>query len=133
MFAIRSGVAICGVLLLMMGAASIAFGAEEETVLIRNVHLVSPGHVSDGVLVNLLVQDGKLRLVTKDKIGTNEATLAVDAGNGYVLGKLSVGQPASFLILDSDPQEDVSALLDTASHVRFAIVQGEIVQNDFPV
>ena len=116
----------------MMGTSSLALAAEGESILIRNVHLVSPGNVSDGVLVSLLVQDGKLRLVTKEEIRATEATIAVDAEGGYVLGKLSVGEPASFLILDSDPREDVNALLDTASHVRFAIVQGEIVQNDLP-
>ena len=53
----RARVVICAVLLLMMVTSSLAFGAEGESILIRNVHLVSPGHVSDGVLVSLLVQD----------------------------------------------------------------------------
>ena len=132
MVAIRSGLAVCGVLLLMIGTSSLALAEEGESILIRNVHLVSPGYVSDGVLVSLLVQDGKLRLVTREKVGTTKATIALDAENGYVLGKLSVGLPASFLILDSDPREDVNALLDTASHIRFAIIEGEIVKNDLP-
>ena len=73
MAAIRFIVVIGCALWLMIGAASISFGAEAESILIQNAQLVSPGNASDGVVVSLLVRQGKLRLVSKDEIPTSEA------------------------------------------------------------
>jgi phosphate-selective porin OprO/OprP len=106
--------------------------AEPETlgsVLIRNVRLSDPKARAEHVVVSLLVKQGKLEIVTQDEIPAEEADLALDAANGVLLGKLELGQPPSFLILDVDPRQEVEALLDTKTHARFAMRKGEIVKN----
>ena len=103
-----------------------------KTVLIRNVRLIDRGGAAGDVVVSLLIQKGKLDVVTKDRISRDKADLALDAEDGVLLGKLDVGQPPSFLILDADPREDLRALLDTKTHARFAMQLGEIVKNDLP-
>ena len=75
-----------------------------ETALIRNVRLIDRSGEAGDVLVSLLIKKGKLDL----------------------------GQPPSFLILDRDPREDLDALLDTKTHARFAMRLGDIVKNDLP-
>ena len=121
-----------GLLCLAVGPCLAAEGAEPRSVLIRNVRLIDPGGESEGVVVSILVKDGKLDVVTTDEIPVETADLALDAENDFLLGRLDPGQPPSFLILDVDPREDVDGLLDTKTHTRFAMRQGEIVKNVLP-
>jgi phosphate-selective porin OprO/OprP len=100
-----------------------------ESVLIRNVRLSDPNAKAEHVVVSILVKQGKLKIVTQDEIPAGEADLALDAANGVLLGKLELGQPPSFLILDVDPRQEAEALLDTKTHARFAMRKGEIVKN----
>lgn len=86
---------------------------------------------TNDVIVNLLIRNGELDIVTLDEISTEEADLTVDAQNGFLLGALEIGQPPSFLILDQDPRENFEVLLDTATYARFAIQDGRIVRNTF--
>lgn len=117
---------------LLTVSAHAAQVADAETVLIRNVRLIDGADNAADVVVSLLVKKGLLDLVTKDDVSAAEAELVVDAQNGVLIGKLDLGQPPSFLILDEDPRESDEALLDTATHARFAIRRGEIVKNDLP-
>ena len=45
------------------------------------------------------------------------------------MGKLEIGEPANFLILDGDPRENFEIRLDTATYARFAIRDGVIARN----
>jgi phosphate-selective porin OprO/OprP len=99
-----------------------------ETILIRGVQLVSEDD-KEAVSVNILIKAGELSVMTKDEIPSSEAEMVLDAQNGFVLGRLNIGEPASFLILKRDPRENVEVLLDTRSHTLFAIYEGDIVLN----
>jgi phosphate-selective porin OprO and OprP len=100
-----------------------------ESILIRNVTLIDQQENSDGVLVNILISHNKLKLVTRDEIAKDDISLIVDAKRGFLLGKLSVGQPPSFLIFKVDPRKDVDVLLDTKSHAIFAMQRGNVLKN----
>ena len=84
------------------------------------------------MLVNILIIDGKLDLVTQDDISLATPTIAVDAESGFLMGRLQLGGPPSFVILDRNPREDFDVILDTATHVRFAMDTGVVVKNDLP-
>jgi phosphate-selective porin OprO/OprP len=106
--------------------------ATPETVLIRNVTLINQQGQTEDVIVNILIRENKLDVVTKEEIPTDTAELALDAQQGILLGELNLGQPPSFLILDGDPRDDVHIVLDTATHARFAMKKGVIVRNRLP-
>lgn len=100
------------------------------TILIQNVILIDQSGRGKDVLVNILIRDKKLNLVTRDKIPVGIAELAVDAEKGFLLGRLKLGEPPSFMILSRNPREDIDALLDTKKHTTFAVRHGEIVLNE---
>ncbi|KAA1191972.1 hypothetical protein F0M18_10645 [Pseudohalioglobus sediminis] len=105
--------------------------AEAQRILLRNVGLIEPADAGATVTVNLLIEDGKLELVTQDAVSSQKIDSSYDIAGGVVLGTLSLGEPASFLILDGDPRENVELLLDTRTHARFAIHQGEVLKNNY--
>ncbi len=72
---------------------------DPEIVLIRNVRLVEREGQAEEEVVSILIKDHKLEVVTKDEIPAEEATRVFDAQQGVLLGKLHIGEPASFLIL----------------------------------
>ena len=112
--------------------ASTAFAqtVDPQNVLIRNVYLIDGGDATKGVLVNLLIRDNKLEVVTEDEIPADEAATAVDARNGYLLGQLKVGETPSFIILNQDPRDNFEILLDTSLFTIFAIHDGRLFQNN---
>jgi phosphate-selective porin OprO/OprP len=103
---------------------------DPQNVLIRNVYLIDGGDATKGVLVNLLIRDNKLEVVTEDEIPADEAATAVDARNGYLLGQLKVGDTPSFIILNQDPRDNFEILLDTSLFTIFAIHDGRLFQNN---
>lgn len=104
-----------------------------ETILIRDVRLFSGKDQSETITVYVLVKEMKLHIVTQDEIPLSEATLAIDAQGGFIMGTMHIGQLANFLILAEDPRENVKVLLDTRTHTRFAIHDGEILVNNLPL
>jgi len=102
------------------------------SVLVKNVTLADQQGNAEDTVVNILIKDNKLDVVTQDDIAIDAAELALDARQGIVIGKLEVGQPASFIILSADPREDFDVLLDTATYANFAMKDGEIVRNRLP-
>ncbi len=103
--------------------------APSGSILIRDVRVLSVGGSGEDAAVTILIKDGVVDLVTKDEVPITEAALALDARGGFLLGKLRIGEAPSFLILESDPRDDVQVLLDTNRHAVFAIHQGEILRN----
>ena len=118
------------ILLVLFAAPAIA---QEKgptvTLLIENVHLVSSEPGGDEPLLNLVIRDRKLDIVTKDAVPVEEFTLTFDAQGKYLVGQLSLGESPSFIIVDEDPRQDFDVLLDTKEHVYLAIKDGDVVQN----
>jgi len=120
------------VLPLTATAQNRAAAATPETVLVRNVTLVDQEGKKEDAIVNILIRDSKLDVVTQEEIAADNAKLALDAQKGILLGKLNLGEPANFIIIAGDPREDFQVLLDTVTYARFAIRDGVIVRNRLP-
>ena len=100
-----------------------------QNILIRNVTVMDQSGNTEDVVVSILIQDKKLKLVTRDKIKLKEADIAFDAKGGFILGKLEVGSLGGFIILDQDPRTNDEVMLDTRSYAVFAVSKGEVVLN----
>ena len=98
-------------------------------ILLRNVIMIDQSGAANDVQINILIDQGKLKLVSKDVIDQKEADLALDANGGFILGQLEAGNPATFILLDQDPRINVDVILDTEEYAVFAINQGEVVLN----
>jgi phosphate-selective porin OprO/OprP len=70
-----------------------------------------------------------LNIVTVEPVADAKEMVVYDAGGGFVIGSLDLGAPANFLILDEDPNDNIEVLLDTKSHIQFAVRDGAIVRN----
>ena len=121
------------VLLLTNSAiAPIAHADNSERIIVLNSRLVGRDASAQDVAINLLIVDGKLIVVTKDELVIEPGDIAVDSSGGFLFGQLALGTRPSFVILNQDPRENVDALLDTKTHVQFAIRKGVIIKNDYP-
>ncbi len=127
-----AGVGFLMLMVVTMPARGAAQQAEKENILIRNVRLIARDGQTEDQNVNLLIKETKLHIVTRDDIELEEGAVGYDAQNGVVMGVLGIGQAANFLIVDGDPREDIEVLLDTKTHVVFAIRDGTIVRNTLP-
>ncbi len=115
--------------LLWVSSAAVAAQKLEENLLVKNVLLADPDGGEEDHVVNLLVKKGKLEMVSIALGSEKEIDLVLDAQQGIILGKLTVGEPASFMILDEDPRVNFEALLDTKTHAVFVLKKGIIVRN----
>jgi len=106
---------------------------KSDSVLITNVYLVGIAGAENDVLANLLIIDGKLKVVTRDEIRASETRITVDAKNGFLMGNLLIGDSPSFLILDQNPRENYEIYLNTEAHLLFAMEKGVIVRNNLEV
>ena len=104
-----------------------------DSLLIRNVYLIGHQEGGNNILINLLIIDGKLKLVTQDEIPRTKTRITVDAQNGFLMGNLLIGESPSFLILDQNPQENHEIYLNTEAHLLFAMQKGVIVRNNLPL
>jgi len=116
-------------LLIISAAFNQLYSQIGKSILLRNVTLIDKEESDDDAVVSILIKDSNLEVVTKDEVSIEEADIAFTADGGILLGKLETGEPASFMILDQDPRENINALLDTKSHTVFAIKRGTIVIN----
>jgi len=102
---------------------------EMQKILVRNVTVIDQAGNSEDVVVSILIKQKELELISQDKIPLSEADITLYANGGFVLGKLEVGSPATFIILDQDPRINADVLLDTKSFAVFAVSKGEVVLN----
>ena len=100
-----------------------------EKILIRNVTVIDQSGRTEDLVVSILIQNHELEMISQDKIPLSKADITLDAKGGFVLGKLDVGVPAAFIILEEDPRSDVDVLLDTKNSAVFAISKGNVVLN----
>jgi phosphate-selective porin OprO/OprP len=112
-----------------MTSAVFAQYVDPQNVLIRNVQLIDRDDDDAKVIVNILIRDNKVEVVTKDEIPLGEVSMAIDGRNGFLLGALVIGEAPKFIILDQDPRENFDVLVNTRPHVLFAVNDGELVKN----
>lgn len=106
--------------------------ADPVTILINNVHLIDRENIAEDAVVNILITNNSLKVVTKDSITSEVAEISLDASNSFLLGNLDTGAPPNFVILNKDPRKHFAVLLDTKPHILFAIEQGAVVVNILP-
>ena len=102
---------------------------DPQNVLIKNVILVASDEQDEDAVVNILIVDNKLSVVTQDDIPITKSGTSVDARNGFLLGELIIGSAPSIVILDEDPRSNVLMLVDTGPHAVFALDNGELIRN----
>jgi len=107
--------------------------ADFERIIIRNVRMIDPAEKTEDRIVDILIEDKKLSLVTEDTISRENSDLVVDANKGVLIGSLKLGTPSSFMIFAKDPREDFKVMLDTNRHAVFAIHEGEVYRNNLTV
>lgn len=118
--------------MLVLGVSGPAWSqaVDPQNVLIRNVHLVSAETSDEELLVNMLIRDNKLEVISPDPIPAQDGVNTIDGREGYVLGNLVIGQIPSFIILNQDPRENFEVLMDTNFFTVFAVHNGELVANN---
>ncbi|VUX56196.1 exported protein of unknown function, partial [uncultured Woeseiaceae bacterium] len=92
---------------------------DPQNVLIQNVYLAEGGSETEAVLLNILIRDNMLEIVSKDALPDDGSVVILDARNGYLLGNLVIGEAPSFIILNQDPRENFEILLDTSFFTIF--------------
>jgi phosphate-selective porin OprO/OprP len=122
-------VAVTGLVISLAPALALAQEDGPQDILIRNVTLMDPTGKTEDRIVNILIRDRKLDVITEDRISRDEAELVINANRGYILGKLEVGELPNFMILSDDPRENFDVLLDTRVYARFAVHEGVVVRN----
>ena len=70
--------------------------------MITNVYVLEGSEEREAVLVNILIRDNTLELVSPDAIPIDESVTPVDGREGYLLGRLSIGETPSFIILNQN-------------------------------
>jgi phosphate-selective porin OprO/OprP len=120
--------------IVVLALASVTLSAQDngpENILVRDVTLMDPTGKTEDRVVNILIRDRKLDVITEDKISRDEAELVINAEGAFILGKLEVGELPNFMILSEDPRENFEVLLDTRVYARFAVHDGVVVRNRF--
>ena len=116
--------------LLLCISNAIAQIVDPQNVLIQNVYLAEGGGETEAVLLNILIRDNKLEIVSQDALPDDGTVVILDARDGYLLGNLVIGEAPSFVILNQDPREDFEVLLDTSFFTIFAIHNGRLFRNN---
>jgi phosphate-selective porin OprO/OprP len=99
--------------------------------LVRNVRLLAEDDKDP--VVNVLIRNNKVDIVTKDKVPIDASTTIIDAQEGFLLGQLNLGEAPSFLILDQDPRLDFDVLLDTKTYAKLALRNGVVMLNEYGI
>ena len=100
-----------------------------QNFIIKNVRMIDRDGKTEDMIVNIIVKESKLFLITKDKLTIESEEIAFDAKEGILLGTLNIGDQAKFMIVNEDPRENIEVLLDTKSHTVFAVYDGKIAVN----
>lgn len=125
----RATAMLLGIAAFLGPAHTHAEGFGQATIIIENVTIPSMSDPDDDRVVNIIIKDGKLDILTENGLPNEPGIPSYDAEEGVLLGKLDIGQPAGFLIIDQDPRENVDVLLDTKTYGTFAIVRGGVERN----
>ena len=107
--------------------------AKYKRIIIRNVTMIDLTDEKQDQIVEILIEDKKLSLVTHDPIAREDMDLVVDANEGVLMGKLQPGTLSSFMIFAKDPRDDFKVMLDTNRYAVFALYKGVIQRNNLTI
>ena len=99
------------------------------TIIVENVVIPNMNNPEEDRLVNIIIKDGLLDIVTESGVPEEPGVPAYDAEKGVLIGRLTIGEPAAFLVLGEDPRNNIEILLDTKSYGTFAIAGGAVERN----
>lgn len=119
---------VCTFFCLAVAVSCVAPVSAEPDLIIRNATLIDPAGSVDDRKVNLVFDHGLLILITEDDAAVAGAQV-LDASGGVLIGDLALNKTPSLLILDSDPREQFSVLMDTREHTVFAMEDGQVRVN----
>jgi phosphate-selective porin OprO/OprP len=108
---------------------SVAQAQDPMSVVIKNIHLINQEGLEADVLVNILITDKQLEVVTQDDISSEIAEIIINGMDGFLLGTLEIGAAPSFVIVNKDPRGSLQILMDTKAYVQFAVEEGVIILN----
>jgi phosphate-selective porin OprO/OprP len=100
-----------------------------DVLLINDVVLVDPDGDKETTVVNILIKNSLLELISQDDLNDGSVTQVIDAKKGILLGTLEPGKAPSFLILSKNPHKEFAVLLDTKKYAVLAIHAGKVVKN----
>ena len=103
---------------------------QKADVIVRNAVLSDPDDPANDQVVTLLVKKGELEIITADPVKDKSIRFVVNADRGFILGKLTLNEPAGFMILSQDPRANPDVFLDTKAFTTFAMKEGTIVRNN---
>jgi phosphate-selective porin OprO and OprP len=120
-------------LLYVLPGFSWASSVTEKPLMVRNVTLMDTQRIKTDVIVNLMIANNKLVIVSKDELPVDGETRIINAKGGFLLGHLSVGNPVTFMIFTQDPREHRHIILDTKSHAEMAVLNGTLINSKYPI
>ena len=103
-----------------------------DSLLIKNVILLSREDTAGDVRISLLIVNGVMQFVTQDNVFFGRGTRALDGNGGFLMGNIAIGEMPGFVVLDENPRKNFDVLLNTDKHIRFAMNKGVIVTNRLP-
>jgi phosphate-selective porin OprO/OprP len=120
---------LCMMLVFFCAQNSLAQTIGPNRVLIRNVLLFDPAGNTEDKVVNILLRNNKLDVVTEDKLSREDADMIVNAKQGILMGKLKMGELPSFMIFSEDPRDKFEVMMDTFTYSVFVVHDGVVVKN----
>jgi len=79
----KNGNVLFAFLAMFIAVSATAQVVDPQNVLIRNVHLVVADEAVEEVLVNILIRNNKLEVISKDTIPVEKGANAIDGREGY--------------------------------------------------
>ena len=80
-----------------------------------------------GIMTEIWIQ---VDIPVTNNLEPQERMRVFDANEGFLLGNLVVGKPATFVILNKNPAADFEVLLEMKSYLIFSVKEGELLTND---
>jgi len=80
---------------------------------------------------HILIVDGEIITVGSEKPLTPSGAQVLDGYGHIALGTIVPGRIANFVVLDANPQEDISVLARADQHTRLVIRDGRVIENKY--
>jgi phosphate-selective porin len=103
----------------------------DDVVLLTNIGIWdgSSGEVRDGQ--NILVVAGEIIEISPKELHAPSGAQVMDGSGHVAIGTIRPGRIANFVVLDADPQEDISVLARADQHTRLVVKDGEVIENHY--